>query len=288
MGIRFTEDGKWYDPWFRRLLSDHKLLFIFLCEVCDLAGFWEMDIEEAAYRTGLPEDVIEAGLDVIGEKNVKNCKYFWVRNYLKIQKNTPLNPYIKLKGEKHGEGNKSHIKIVRLLLEHKGFCADVDSLIESVSWWLSPMDGGSKGDASSPGLGKGIGINKNSNNTNNKKTKNTKKTKQLEKEFDEQFWPSCPNKLAKGAAREAFIKARKKADLSTIIAGLSVYADYEDGRRGQKDYRPLHPATWLNQERWEDERTRKTSSSGNGKRPIDTGGYRRGREEFASMGSDAK
>ena len=114
------------------------------------------------------------------------------------------------------------------------------------------MDGGSKGDASSPGLGKGIGINKNSNNTNNKKTKNTKKTKQLEKEFEEQFWPGCPNKIGKGKAREAFVKARKGADLAAIIAGLPTYVAYEDGRRGQEGYRPLLPSTWLNQERWGD------------------------------------
>ncbi|MCK4306084.1 MAG: hypothetical protein KAY24_17725, partial [Candidatus Eisenbacteria sp.] len=86
------------------------------------------------------------------------------------------------------------------------------------------------------------------------KTK-TKKNKRadLETEFAEIFWPAIPNKLGKGKAREAFVKARGKVSLETIMAGVPGYVTYETGRRTQKDYRPLHPATWLNQERWDDE-----------------------------------
>jgi hypothetical protein len=72
-------------------------------------------------------------------------------------------------------------------------------------------------------------------------------------EFENEFWPNVPNKLGKGKAREAYIKARKKASKDDILAGLPKYRAYEDGRKTQKDYRPLHPATWLNQERWTDE-----------------------------------
>jgi hypothetical protein len=72
-------------------------------------------------------------------------------------------------------------------------------------------------------------------------------------EFDTKFWPNVPNKLGTGKALEAYIKARKKVSAETILVGLPKYQAYEDGRKEQDDYRPLHPATWLNQKRWADE-----------------------------------
>jgi hypothetical protein len=74
-------------------------------------------------------------------------------------------------------------------------------------------------------------------------------------EFEQDFWPNVPTKIGKGKAREAYLKARKKTDKATILAGLPGYFAYEGKRAAQADYRPLHPATWLNQERWADEPT---------------------------------
>jgi hypothetical protein len=75
---------------------------------------------------------------------------------------------------------------------------------------------------------------------------------ELEQEFETSFWPQVPNKVGHGVAQEAFAKARAKASLDEIVAGLPRYVSYEASRRSQKDYRPLHPSTWLNQERWKD------------------------------------
>jgi len=76
-------------------------------------------------------------------------------------------------------------------------------------------------------------------------------------EFENEFWPNVLNKIGKGKAREAYIAARKKKKIpkEIIIAGLPKYRDYETQRQitCKNDYRPLHPATWLNQERWEDD-----------------------------------
>ena len=80
----------------------------------------------------------------------------------------------------------------------------------------------------------------------------TKKKKESDR-FDE-FWQGVPNKIGKGAARKAYASAIKGgATHDEIIAGLPGYAAYEQRRRGQSEYRPLHPATWLNGERWTDE-----------------------------------
>lgn len=65
----------------------------------------------------------------------------------------------------------------------------------------------------------------------------------------EEFWKLYPRKQAKGAARSAFVKALKKADLETILAGVRRFAS--DPNR--QDEFTAHASTWLNQERWTDE-----------------------------------
>lgn len=65
-------------------------------------------------------------------------------------------------------------------------------------------------------------------------------------EFESHFWPIYPNKVGKPVARTAFIKARAKADLETIMAGLRAYVSKTDDRAW------CNPSTWLNQERWAD------------------------------------
>lgn len=142
MGIRFTEDGKWFDPWFRRLRPDHKLLFMFLCEVCDLAGFWEMDIEDAAFRTGLSESVIGDGLGVVGKKGINDNSHIWMENFLQQQGKIPLNPWVP-----NRRGNRSHNGIVRILVEHSGFCPEVDALLDSVDWYVPFLTSPTKRDS---------------------------------------------------------------------------------------------------------------------------------------------
>lgn len=63
------------------------------------------------------------------------------------------------------------------------------------------------------------------------------------------FWDSYPRKQGKGAARTAWTKAIAKADAATIIAAAAAYRD--DPNR--EDGFTAHAATWLNQERWDDE-----------------------------------
>lgn len=79
----------------------------------------------------------------------------------------------------------------------------------------------------------------------------------LNREFEEEFWPNVPrgHKIGKGLAKRAYLKARKTASKAEILAGLPGYRRYENARQSRDgaDFRPLHPSTWLNQERWQDE-----------------------------------
>ncbi len=64
------------------------------------------------------------------------------------------------------------------------------------------------------------------------------------------FWATFPRKTAKGTARTAYAKAiANGADPRVLIAAA---ADYRD-MPGREPRYTCHPATWLNQQRWEDD-----------------------------------
>ena len=49
MAKRFTDSRKWSDPWFRKLPSEDKMLWFYLIDTCDHAGFWKVDLELASF-----------------------------------------------------------------------------------------------------------------------------------------------------------------------------------------------------------------------------------------------
>ena len=84
-----------------------------------------------------------------------------------------------------------------------------------------------------------------------------------EAEF-EAWWAEYPRKVGKLAAQKAYQKARRIASAPVLLSGLlSLSRDVTDLR-----YCP-HPTTWLNQGRWMDETTtRTTNPGGNGSRTL--------------------
>lgn len=70
--------------------------------------------------------------------------------------------------------------------------------------------------------------------------------------FDE-FWSLYPKKVGKGAAERAWAKIRPDEQLrATIQAAIQRAMTSADWVKDSGQYIP-HPATWLNQKRWEDE-----------------------------------
>ena len=69
--------------------------------------------------------------------------------------------------------------------------------------------------------------------------------------FAEQFWPAYPRKVSKPNALKAWKNATKRAEPAEIMAALSVWVAYWEAKN-EPEFIP-HPATWLNQERWNDE-----------------------------------
>lgn len=76
--------------------------------------------------------------------------------------------------------------------------------------------------------------------------------KEKESSFD-RFWSAYPRKVGKGEARKAFAKI-KGVPVDTMIQAVEKQKQSTQWQRDGGQYIP-HPATWLNQERWEDEVT---------------------------------
>lgn len=110
MPRRFTVTEKWKDCWFRGLKPSAKLLFLYLCDECDVAGFWEIDWGQAAFSTKLNLRTLQGAYEALMGKVESDGKYIRVVNFLKHQRNWPLNPE-----------NRVHNSILQSLNSHKNF-----------------------------------------------------------------------------------------------------------------------------------------------------------------------
>jgi hypothetical protein len=78
-----------------------------------------------------------------------------------------------------------------------------------------------------------------------------------QREFED-WWKRYPRRVAKGHARIAFHRARKKATMAELIGGVERYSATV---AATEDRFIAHPATWLNGERWLDEAPRATPAA---------------------------
>jgi len=92
--LRFTDEKKWSDKWFRSLAPCHKIVWIYICDSCDIAGFYEVDIESIAFHTKLSEEDSKGAIEGLsrGYLGAKDSDLIWIKNFLKHQNNNLLNP----------------------------------------------------------------------------------------------------------------------------------------------------------------------------------------------------
>jgi len=142
MALRFTNSDKWNDEWFCNLSKDEKLLFIFITDNCNAAGFIEVNKRIWSAYTGLSIDELNIAIEGIKKKVIisKDNSCLYIVNFLKHQKNLPLNPE-----------NKAHIGIIKLFNYYaiKFNITDIEDFIQS------SMQGGCKGDATPLSIGIG-------------------------------------------------------------------------------------------------------------------------------------
>ena len=144
MAYRYTNTEKWNDTWFSELKPTYKLLFLYLCDQCDVAGFLEINMKKITFDLGIGKQEAEGALKGLGRSLLLSSdgKYLFLRNFTKHQKNTPLN-----------ENNNAHAGIVKRLKEK----LQIFNLKDINDFFLSPCLGANEGLFSPYGNGNGKG-----------------------------------------------------------------------------------------------------------------------------------
>lgn len=117
---RFTAPEKWNDEWFSNLKPIEKLVFLYLVDKCDNAGFFEINKRIDAFLIGITEEEFLTTLRSLKKTYVASIdgRKVWIKNYLKYQKNIPLNLE-----------NNAHKQIIAFILSNKNnFNYDFDYL----------------------------------------------------------------------------------------------------------------------------------------------------------------
>lgn len=107
---RITNTDKWKDEWFLGLSAHAKLLFFYLCENCDVAGFYKLNSRFMQKQTNInAKDIVDALNDlkkaiVFNNSTDKTNKKIWVKNFLFYQQQLPLE-----------KNNPAHKKIALII-----------------------------------------------------------------------------------------------------------------------------------------------------------------------------
>lgn len=174
MAYRFTDTGKWSDRWFVELDPTAKLLFMYICDNCDVAGFFEISPRKIAFDTGIDARGLQGALKELARGLIysHDGTIVFLKNFVKHQKNIPLN-----------HANKAHRGVIKRLklyadkfdlkLLSEAIKDDVLALFDvnyiegkneekteekpegALKGDTSPFEGATKGLASPTGIGKG-------------------------------------------------------------------------------------------------------------------------------------
>ena len=121
MPKRFTATEKWDRRWFRELSNDYKLLWVYICDKCDLIGIWYVDIEQASFLIGAKLDEKEA-LRLFEKQIVvlNEGSKWWIKDFVSFQ-------YGDLK-----PNNNLHKKVVAMI---KSYPQVINSLFTSPEYF---------------------------------------------------------------------------------------------------------------------------------------------------------
>lgn len=110
MPSRFTTTEKWKDAWFCTLKRDEKLMFNYVCDTCDCAGFFEFSMKQICVDMDMTPDEVKTTFRALKRSFFISIDkhIYYIKNFLKHQKNLPLN-----------KNNNSHIGIYKCFEKYK-------------------------------------------------------------------------------------------------------------------------------------------------------------------------
>lgn len=93
MANRFTDTDKWKKAFLRGLQTPYKLLWLYICDDCNHAGIWEVDMDVACMRIGEQVNQEEA-LEQLGGKAIPfdGGQKWFIPSFIEFQYPGGLNP----------------------------------------------------------------------------------------------------------------------------------------------------------------------------------------------------
>jgi hypothetical protein len=95
MAKRYSHTEKYVADWFLKLSKNGKLLYYYLIENCDHAGFYSIGLVHISMCIDLNPHDVEYSLNELEDKIVwsDDKTMIWIRDFLQDQANIPLNKY---------------------------------------------------------------------------------------------------------------------------------------------------------------------------------------------------
>ena len=157
MPVKFTDAKKWDDVWFSQLTMEQKVMFLYLCDMCNMAGILEVNERLAVLQTAI-EDV-RGTIQSLSKSVIYREGYVWIKKYIKHQRNLPLNPK-----------NGAHKAIANCIADQIDRFPEIYEILpvtdsETIRSMLGGGGGGASPPPSSRGISKGIGISTSISNT---------------------------------------------------------------------------------------------------------------------------
>ena len=87
--VKFTTPHKWDDLWFSQLTMEQKVMFMYLCDMCDIAGFLEVNDRIVSLRTGIKD--VRGTIMSLSKSVILKGNNIWVKKHIKHQRNLPIN-----------------------------------------------------------------------------------------------------------------------------------------------------------------------------------------------------
>lgn len=104
MAKRFTDSDKWKKQWFRCLPPTWKCFWIYVCDNCDHAGIWDVDLDLASFQIGAKLEASKVS-EILGKQilEISNGKKWFIVDFIEFQ-------YGELK-----PNNNAHSSVINIL-----------------------------------------------------------------------------------------------------------------------------------------------------------------------------
>lgn len=133
MSYIYTATNKWDDAWFSELSNDAKVLFYYISEKCNNAGFYEINKKVMLVQTNMNEARSRECFTELKKAYVMSVdrKTVWLKNFIKHQRKLPLKENV--------SNHKQIINFLKLNLENPEKFPENKEIIDLLPLSIKPV-----------------------------------------------------------------------------------------------------------------------------------------------------